>query len=75
MKPQEEKEKEKIRVPLKPYNTRQLAKLYDVSAETFRKWIKPFAAEIGKRNGYYFSIGQVKIIFQKLHLPSFLEIE
>lgn len=57
-------------IEIKPYTLQELANLYGVSKPTFRKWIKPFEKEIGKRNGHYYTIAQVRIIFDKLSLPS-----
>lgn len=61
---------EKEIVPLKKYNLKQLSELYGVNKRTMARWLKPFETEIGKRIGYYFSVAQVKTIFQKLDLPS-----
>ena len=55
---------------VKPYLPSELAKLYGISVNTFRGvWLKPFQQEIGKRNGYYYTIKQVEIIFSKLGKP------
>lgn len=56
-------------LPLKHYSVGELAKLYQVSRDTFLEWLKPFKEEIGKREGRYYTITQVKIIFGKLDLP------
>ena len=61
-------------IQLKPYSLGELAKIYSVCDRTMKKWIKPFEQEIGKKNGRYYSISQVKIIFDKLGLPSEIEI-
>jgi len=71
----EGEQKEKIKVPLKPYKSKDLAKIYGVCGKTFHKWVKELKKEIGKRNGYYYSIPQVKIIFSELLLPSWIEVE
>ena len=63
-------EEEKNETIIKPLITKELAALYDVCPKTFRKWISPFKEAIGKREGNYFSVKQVKIIFDKLDLPS-----
>jgi hypothetical protein len=34
-----------------------------------KKWIKPFNNEIGEKNGRYYSVGQVKVIFDRLGVP------
>jgi len=43
--------------------------MYRVSKNTFKKWLLPFQDDLGVRVGYYYSINQVKKIFEKLGLP------
>jgi len=57
---------------LKAYTSRDLSALYRIDPKTFRKWLKPFQAEIGKKNGYYFNCSQVKIIFEHLDYPEII---
>jgi len=57
-------------IPIRRYTLKELSKLYGVHRETFLKWLKPFQKELGKRNGNYYSIAQVNIVFQKLDMPS-----
>lgn len=59
---------------VKPYTSKELRVLYGVSEKTFRKWLKPFAEEIGRRNGAYFSVRQVRVIFDKLDVPHYYEV-
>jgi hypothetical protein len=59
----------RLPLQLKPYSTKDLAEIYGVAKRTFRKWIAPFHSEIGNKNGRYYTIAQVKIIFFKLGLP------
>jgi hypothetical protein len=54
---------------IRPYSTKDLAIIYGVCVKTFKKWITPFTTEIGEKNGRYFSVAQVKIIFEKLDVP------
>ena len=56
-------------IPVKHYTRKELAKIYGVCDRTFKKWLAPFDAEIGERNGRFYSVAQVRIIFQKLELP------
>ena len=56
-------------VALKPYSLTELSGLYQVCTRTLKKWIQPFEKEIGKKLGRYYTIVQVKIIFEKLGLP------
>ncbi|HYG53119.1 MAG TPA: hypothetical protein VD905_19605 [Flavobacteriales bacterium] len=68
------KQGEGTTIALKPYSTQELADLYGISVHTFKKWIAPFKESLGKKIGWYWSIPQVKIIFQKLDLPSVIVI-
>lgn len=65
-----ENNEDKKQVPLKPYTLKELSALYGMNPKTLRKWLKPFQSEIGEKKGYYFQIPQVRIIFEKLDLPS-----
>lgn len=62
-------------IQLKPYSLVELSRLYTVCDRTMKKWIKPFQNEIGEKNGRYYSISQVKVIFDKLGLPCEIEVE
>jgi hypothetical protein len=55
--------------PIQPYSLKQLSAMYNVSKNTFKKWIEPIAHELGKRVGYYYTIHQVEIIFKYLGVP------
>ena len=55
---------------IKPYTHMDLAELYGISYKTLYKWLKPFRDELGKKQGYYYTIPQVKIIFEKLDYPT-----
>lgn len=57
-------------IALKPYTTNELARLYGVSVYTFYKWIEPFKAALGEKRGWYWTIPQVRLIFQKLDVPT-----
>ena len=54
---------------IRPYSTKDLAGIYGVCDKTLKRWIKPFATDIGEKNGWYFSVAQVKVIFEKLGVP------
>ena len=56
-------------VEMKHYSTKELAKFYGVCDKTLLKWMKPFTKEIGQKQGRYFTLAQVKIIFDKLGMP------
>ena len=54
---------------VRAYSITELAALYDITPKTFRTWLKPYAEEIGEKQGRYFTILQVRIIFEKLGMP------
>ena len=54
---------------IRPSSIKDLAAIYGVCHKTFNKWIKPFITEVGIKNGRYYSVAQVKIIFEKLGVP------
>jgi len=62
--------REKYEIKIKAYSLIELAALYEVDWRTLKRWLIPFKKEIGEKNGRYFLIPQVKIIFEKLSLPS-----
>ena len=54
---------------IRPYSVKDLASIYGVCDKTLKKWVKPFATEVGEKNGRYYSVAQVKVIFDKLGVP------
>lgn len=54
---------------LRAYTIAELALVYGVCKRTIKKWIKPFAQDIGPRQGHFYSISQVEIIINKIGLP------
>ena len=58
------------KIQIKPYSLKELAALYNVSKNTFKKWLEPFKKEIGERKGYYYTIHQVEVIFKYLGVPA-----
>jgi hypothetical protein len=57
------------KIKLKAYTVLELARIYEVSDRTMKKWIKPFEEEVGPKIGYFYNIVQVKKIFEKLGVP------
>lgn len=51
---------------IKPMTTSELAQRWGVSCKTVKKWIKPFAHEIGPKVGKIYNARQVAIILSKL---------
>ena len=54
---------------IRPSSIKDLAGVYGCCDKTMKKWITPFNLEVGEKNGRYYSVAQVKIIFEKLGLP------
>lgn len=54
---------------IRPYSTKELAGIYGVCDKTLKKWMKPFAQDIGEKHGRYYTVAQVKTIFEKLGVP------
>lgn len=65
---------ESTRIQLKPYSITELARIYGVDPRTLKKWLVPFANEIGEKQGRFYQIPQVKVIFDKLSLPTNITI-
>ena len=59
-------------IEIKPYSTKELAGIYGVCDKTLKKWLIPFSEAIGKKQGRYYNVAQVKTIFDKLGVPSSL---
>jgi hypothetical protein len=59
----------KASIEIKPYTTKQLALLYGVSANTMRTWIRKHKNAVGEKNGHFYSIWQIEIIFDKIGYP------
>jgi len=55
---------------LKPYSHKELSDCYGVCDKTLKKWLTPFAVQIGEKNGRYYTIAQVRVIFEKIGEPS-----
>ncbi len=64
----------KTSIAVKAYSTSELARLYNVCTRTFNRWIKPFKAEIGERMGRFYTVHQVKVIFEKLDVPHLMDV-
>ncbi len=51
----------------------ELSRIYGVDFRTFKKWIVPFQESVGIRNGRYYSVAQVRKIFDFLGTPGVVE--
>ena len=51
---------------IRPMTVSELAQRWGVSPRTVKRWLKPFAADIGPRVGNLYTSRQVAIIISKL---------
>jgi uncharacterized protein YjcR len=54
---------------IRPYSAKELADIYGVCDKTIKKWIRPFSIQVGEKQGRYYNVAQVKIIFERLGVP------
>lgn len=60
---------ERKKVSIKAYSIGELAALYEISVRTMNRWLKPHLEKVGKREGRFYSIKQVSVIFEQLGMP------
>ncbi len=58
-----------IIIKLKPYSLKEIADIYGISTKTLTKWMVPIRDKVGIRRGRYYTIKQVRIVFDELDLP------
>lgn len=58
-----------VQKEMKPLNYKQLAAIYEVSHKTLKSWLEPFMEEVGEMRGRFFTLKQVRIIYDKLGAP------
>jgi hypothetical protein len=54
---------------IRPYSHAELSALYGISKYIFREWIKVISDKLGKRQGWYYSAQQVKMIITVYGIP------
>lgn len=69
----EKKQEFKI-IKIRRYKLFELAEIYEVDRKTFRGWVNKFRQELGEREGHFYTIPQVQLIFSKLKLPSYVRL-
>ena len=57
------------RIRIIPYSLKELAIIYGVGRSVIKHWLQPFETELGPRNGRYYTVAQIKLIFEKLGVP------
>jgi hypothetical protein len=63
------KQQTHVQQDMKPLNYKQLAAIYEVSHKTLKSWLEPFMEEIGEMRGRFFTLKQVRTIYEKLGEP------
>jgi hypothetical protein len=58
-----------IELVIKPYTTKDLAPLYNMSTRTFLRNIEGIKEKLGSRKGHFYSIKQVEIIIEHMGIP------
>ena len=61
--------KTELEIKVKPYTTKELSVIYEIPPRSFLKWLLPIRDLVGNRNGQWFTVQQVEIIFSKLGVP------
>lgn len=56
-------------IKVKPYSIGELAGIYEVCVRTMNRWLKPHQDRIGQRQGRFYNVKQVLIIFEQLGFP------
>lgn len=64
----------KIIIQVKPYSLKEIAGLYGISTKTMYKWMVPLKNRIGEKRGRYYTVKQVRLIFDEIGLPGVIEI-
>ena len=54
---------------IKPYRQKDLAAIFDINAQTLKRWMNKYPKELGHKQGNYYSIGQVRFCIEKFGLP------
>lgn len=57
------------RIKIKPYSTGELANRYNMSVKVFNRMIEPFRHIIGERNGRFYTVLQVGLIYEMVGPP------
>jgi hypothetical protein len=60
-------------IEVKPYSITELSNIYGVTIRTMKNWIQPHNQTVGIKIGRLYTAFQVKVIFEKLGLPSKIE--
>ncbi|HEX7904901.1 MAG TPA: hypothetical protein VF487_13575 [Chitinophagaceae bacterium] len=54
---------------IRPFSKKELTGMYKVSQKTMTRWLRPHLQKIGKREGRYYTVKQISLIFELLGPP------
>lgn len=54
---------------IRPFSKKDLTAMYNVSKKTMTRWLQPHLPKIGKREGRYYTVKQILLIFELLGPP------
>jgi hypothetical protein len=60
---------EKGNLIIKPYRLKDLAAIFDINAQTMKRWINKYPDELGNKDGKYYSVRQIDFLIEKFGLP------
>lgn len=58
-----------IRIVIKPYTNKELAKIFNASERTFRRDMAKIRHHLGERNGHRWNVKQIEKIMELLGRP------
>lgn len=58
-----------LKLVIKPYTTKELAPLFNMSSRTFRRNIAGIKELLGVRKGHFYNIKQVEMIIEHMGRP------
>ena len=54
---------------IKPYRLKDLAAIFDINAQTLKRWMDKYPDELGEKDGMYYSVKQVEFMIEQFGLP------
>lgn len=54
---------------IRPFSKKELTAMYNISKKTMTRWLQPHLQKIGKREGHYYTVKQILLIFELLGPP------
>lgn len=57
------------KLEIKPYTKKELAAIYGIGARSFSTWLNKLEGIVGRKEGKYYNVKQVRLIIDQLGLP------